>query len=285
MAEHIRWMKDRGLSAHTIRGRQGALRRLRAHAAAPLLSLTRDDIMSWRESLDHLGPKTIAVYVSHVRSYYEWLAGEGKITASPACRIPVPRTGPGIPRPIGTEDLYRAVREAPPRIRIWLILAAWCGLRCKEIALLRAENLLLTGPNPAIIIAGNATKGIRGRVLDLSQSPFVITELITAGLPRAGWLFSRADRKPGPNQPHRISQLISEYFTSLGIPASAHMLRHWFATGTLRATHDLQTVQHLLGHKNLSTTQVYVAWDQALGAAAMGMLPVPPVSGLQLVPA
>jgi integrase len=104
----------------------------------------------------------------------------------------------------------------------------------------------------------------------------VVAEIEKAGLPQRGWwCWPRIDGQPGPNQPHRVSQLLNDYLHAHGISETPHQLRHWFGTTTMAASHDLRIVQELLGHASPSTTAGYVAWDTAAAAAAAAALPVP----------
>lgn len=271
---YLDWMRQRGYSAQeTIPGRRRSLARI-ADALAPvqLADATRADLADWRAALTVTGPVVIR-YVSHLRAFYTWCIEDAGIRAdNPAARIPVPREPRRKPRPISEDDLTAALRHAPPRIRAWLVLAAWCGLRCKEIALLRRENIMDTARPPVLLVAADATKGRSERVVPLST--FVLAEILPV-LPASGWAFGRADGKPGPNSPSRISQAVGDYFRSQGITATPHMGRHRFATGTWAATHDLRLVQELMGHMHPSTTAGYCAWDQASAAAAVEALPGP----------
>ena len=158
LGEYFEFLRLEGLSELTVRGRRGALDRLARQLAMPLLEATADDLLKWRKGMT-VGPVSVRSYVSHVQQFYAWAARRGLLAASPAAGIPVPRQARRLPRPIGTADLFAAVAQAPDRIRLWLVLAAWCGLRAKEIALLRRECILLTASAAGLLVATDATKG------------------------------------------------------------------------------------------------------------------------------
>jgi integrase len=166
-----------------------------------------------------------------------------------------------------------AVASAPPRVRPWLVLAGWAGLRAKEIALLRRETVLDTATPPVILVAADATKGHRERIVP--ASPFVLAELRTAGLPRAGWVFPRRDGRPGPLAPWTVSHLANRHLRESGTAATLHQCRHRFATVLYQQTHDLRLVQELLGHVSPETTALYSAYDRAGAADAVNKLPAP----------
>jgi integrase/recombinase XerC len=166
-----------------------------------------------------------------------------------------------------------AVAGAPLRIRPWLVLAGWCGLRACEIAGLRRENVLDTARPPVLLIAAGATKGNRERIVPVSG--FVLGELQAAGLPRSGWVFPRADGHAGPNRPHNVSHLCNDYLHDRGYPETLHQLRHRFGTMMYRGTRDLRLVQDMIGHASPSTTAGYAMFDNEPAAAAAEALPFP----------
>ena len=269
--EHLRL---EGLSELTLRGRRGALDRLSRQLPVPLLEASAGDLLDWRRAMT-VGPVSVRSYVSHVQQFYAWAVRRGLLAASPAAGIPVPRVGRRIPRPIGTDDLFAAVAQAPDRIRLWLVLAAWCGLRAKEIALLRRECILLSAAPPVLLVATGATKGIHERMIPLCR--FAIAEIAAARLPASGWCFLRCDGRAGPNRPAHVSALANAHLRDCDISATLHMLRHWFGTEAYASSgRDLRLVQELLGHASVQSTQGYADWDRPGAVAAVRALPVPP---------
>jgi integrase/recombinase XerC len=271
---HLEWMRQRGLSPGTILYRKRLLTRLAGELPRPILAATPRDLARWRAALT-VAPATIVHYVSHARSFYDWALAAKLITANPAAGLPVPKTRRGMPRPIAENDLMAAVQAAPERIRPWLVLAAWCGLRAKEIAFLRAENILSRAHPPVILVAAEASKGGRERIVPMSA--VVVAELAGVPMPSRGWAFGRLDGRGGPNQPWVVSQLAGEHLRSCGIPASLHQLRHYFGTTLYRESgHDLRLTQELLGHANMATTAVYADWDRASAMPALDRFPLTP---------
>lgn len=192
--DHIRWMRLQGLSETTICQRRHALCRVARHAGVPLRDITEDQLIDWLESLSslsHLSPVTIYLYVSHISEFYKWVTIRGLRADNPAARLPRPRLPRRLPRPVTETDLAAALDCAPQPIRLWLVLAAWCGLRCKEIALLKRECIRENDTPPVLLVDAGATKGRSERVVPLSS--FVTGEIAAAGLPAAGWAFRRAD--------------------------------------------------------------------------------------------
>jgi integrase/recombinase XerC len=143
-----------------------------------------------------------------------------------------------------------------------------------EIALLRRECVLDAAAQPVLLIAAAATKGPHERMVPMSA--FVLGELLGSGLPAAGWMFTRQDRRRGPNTPHRVGQLANAYLRDCGIAATLHQLRHRFGTQTYQSTRDLRAVQELMGHAKPETTAGYAAYANATAVEAVEAVPVPP---------
>jgi integrase len=272
ITRHLAHLRLRGFSETTIYARHRALTRLALALPVPLLEAETGHLMAWRVCLD-ISPDAVVHYVSHAQQFYAWAVTEGLIAANPAAAVPVPRVGRRLPRPISEADLMAVLDAAPPRVRLWIVLAAWAGLRACEIAYLRRENILDTARPPVILIAGDATKGRTERAVPLSV--FVLAEIAAAHLPASGWAFRRRDGQPGPNKPWIVSGLANKCLHDAGIAASLHQLRHRFGSQAYHASHDLRAVQELLGHATPRTTAGYAAYDKPEAAAAVEALPVP----------
>ncbi len=240
-------------------------------AANFIIDATAADLAAWRASLT-VGDRALLTYTCHVRELYRWAVREGLIEVSPAEGLPLPPVRRGLPRPISEDDLEAALACASPRVRPWLVLAGWAGLRAKEIALLRRECVLDTARPPVIIVAADATKGHRERVIPMSA--FVLTELRLAGMPSSGFMFTRRDGRP--YTPAKVSDLANACLHESGSAASLHQLRHRYATEFYRASgRDLRLTQDMLGHASPETTALYTKLDQADAAAAADAVPAP----------
>lgn len=274
VTEHFRWIGLKGLSENTRRSRWSVLRTLGRSLPVPLLEATPDMLLAWRFSLEGRRPATIAGYLSHVRQFYGWAVERSLIPADPTVDIPRPKCPQRLPRPIPYDDLVAALNAATPRIRVWLVLAGWCGFRACEIARLRAENITLAGPRPSILVAADATKGSRERIVP--ASPFVVAELRGAGLPVKGWAFRRLDDRPGPPAAWSVSQQCCAHLHDCGFPATLHQLRHWFLTEYYEASgFDIRATQEVAGHSRVDTTAGYAAVRPGRGAATVLRIPVP----------
>jgi site-specific recombinase XerD len=229
-----------------------------------ILDATTQDIEAW---LDHrpLNPKTRYTRVSVLHSFYRFALSEGWIGADPTVQVLRPRLRRYLPRPIPDEKLALAIERAEPMMRAWLLLAAFQGFRCQEIAGLRNQDVLV-GQELLIVHGG---KGGHERALPLH--PQVAQALSAHGLRHTGPVFAR---QGSPYRPCDVSRLINGYLHGLGIDETAHQLRHWFGTHLYRNTHDLRLVQAMLGHSSPTTTVIYVAFSQTEAAVAVQNLGV-----------
>ena len=271
VAAHLEWMRQQGLAASTIDKRRRVLARVAVFTGGPCWDATAVQLADWRGQLT-AGDDAVAADLSQVRSFFGWLRAEGLRDEDPSARLIRPRLARRLPRPIPEDQLLHALASAGPRVRPWLVLAGWCGLRAKEIALLRRERVLETRRPPGILVAADATKGRTERYVPMSD--FVVAELVPV-LPASGWVFRRHDGLPGPNTPSQVSKLSGEHLRSCGIAATLHQLRHRFGTAAYDVDHDLRTVQELMGHATLATTALYTKVTSASAVATVQALPAP----------
>lgn len=254
---YIERLRLKGRSARTC---QEYARRIRRLAICledrDLTDATPDDLLRWRIGLA-LSDNSIVAYTNTIRAFYAWLERSERLPASPAEDLPIPRARRGLPRPIGEDDLDYAIDNAPRRIRAWLVLAAYAGLRAQEIAYLRREDLLNTYRPPMIHVSELMAKGSRQRLVPLV--PYAWSELQAYGLPRRGFVFLRL-RGAGPNTPKTISNLSNRYLHDCGFDETLHQLRHFYGTEMLETSEgNLRVVQDMMGHASPATTAVYAA--------------------------
>lgn len=218
-----------------------------------LLTATQDIITAWRIQLS-VSDSSVRNYITAVRSFYRWAVRVRHLLSdNPALEIPTPKSRRRLPRPIADVDLEHAIDCASCRVRPWLVLAGYCGLRCCEIARLRREHIMETAPDPCILVQG---KGGRERIVPLT--PYVWHELQPT-LPPRGFLYLRSDGLGGHVPPATVSKVGNAHLRRCGIEATMHQARHRFGTVSYQAEHDLRAVQELLGHARIDTTAGYAA--------------------------
>lgn len=252
--------KRRGLMATTIELRTGHLRRFeRWLDPTPLLDATVADVEAYIETRTW-EDATQYVFLSHVHAYFKWAVREGLTELDPTEYVDRPRLRPGLPRPISDDQLAYLVAQATGRMRAWLLLGAFAGLRCGEIARLERADVLEADGHLRVL-----GKGRKERIVPMH--PLVLGALHAAPMPKVGALWRMDDGRPVT--PHRVSQAINRWTRSMGVDVTAHQLRHYFGTHTYRECQDVLAVGGLLGHANPASTAVYAKFSNKVATAAV----------------
>lgn len=136
LAAYIEWAAElRGLRPNTIRVRADLLGRIPTQTGVRLRDLREADLLRWEQTfLIGKAPETRRAYLSHLRSWFAWALKAKIVDHDPTGVLTQPRLTRGLPRPMPEDDLRRAVSLARPKMRLQILLGAFCGLRCQEIA-------------------------------------------------------------------------------------------------------------------------------------------------------
>lgn len=264
VAEHLRHLQRRNLRPGTINQRRLTLGRMRRHLEGrDLLDATTDDLVIYLDR--DIGAEARACETSHLKGFYSWAHRAGMIDEDPSLDVVRPRVARRIPRPIPTEDLERALDGAPERVRPWLLLAAYCGLRACEVAALRREDVLDRNEPPILVVVDG--KGGKQRVVPIPDE--LLTEMRTWPMPARGLMWRKEDGTRAAVPPHLVSRLCNDYMHSIGIGQTLHQLRHWYGTAIYQTTSDLRLTQELMGHASPVTTAGYAAWSPKKAADAL----------------
>lgn len=258
-------MKRRGLLGSSIEKRELHLKAFARWLGRSPLKADRHDIENFldqritREGAP-IGARTRFNWLANLASFYRWALEEGLVEEDPTARIIRPKMRRTLPRPAASENLYRLLERAGIKERCWVMLAAYEGLRCMEIAGLRREDVV---ENDGLLrVLG---KGNHERLLPLH--PEVLAALKALPLPRSGFIFTRA--RGGRYSANALSAYFNEFLRNNDAGCTAHQLRHWFGTQLYNSTHDLRLTQEMLGHSDPSTTAIYTAFNHRAAAAAI----------------
>lgn len=222
---------------------------------AGLARATTEEIEAWVYDPAR-SPATQALRRAALRGFYRWAVRQEELDYDPCTDLP-PVTVPEQHRPPISAGLLRQVfAQAGEPYRLWLLLAAYEGLRCAGIAQLDREHVTET----QTWVHG---KGGKNRIVPTHPVVWRVVRDLPPG-PVAGGL----DRR-------QISARGNRYLHSLGYPGlHMHLLRHWYATEVYRASgEDLRLVQVLLGHASIATTQRYLAVATSRQRDAVAGLP------------
>jgi integrase/recombinase XerD len=263
------WM-ERGLSPNTLaayRADLTALSRWLAERHIPMMNTSRADLQDFIAWRVHAGarPRSTARQLSSFRRFFRYLVRENLVTEDPTAQIAMPKIGRSLPKSL-TEEEIEALLSAPVvsdplgnRDRAMLEVLYATGLRVSELVNLRHGQVNI---NQGVIrILG---KGNRERLIPLGEEAMRwLTEFFNGARSeillerQTDYLFPtrRGDRMTRQAFWH----IIKRYARKSGISKelSPHTLRHAFATHLLNHGADLRVVQMLLGHSDLSTTQIY----------------------------
>lgn len=247
--DYTTWMQAAGRADLTItqRARQAA----RLCAALDPLTATERDLLAYLANRTWK-PATRAAERAGVRCFMGWLVFAGLRPDDPSARLPKVKVPPPCPHPASDASLTRArAHAANPWQACMVELATVAGLRRAEIAGLRFSDIVDTDDGPLLRITG---KGRRTRVIPI---PADLAARVRALEPE--WVFP--GRSPGTHMnANHVGTILSGL---LGPTASAHYLRHRFASQAYSRSHDLLAVQQLLGHSTPTTTQGYVSLEPA----------------------
>jgi len=263
------WM-ERGLSAHTLaayRRDLAALGLWLEQRGRTLIAARRDDLLSYLAERVAGGakPRTTARLLSSVRRFFRYQVREGRLAEDPSARIDSPRLGRPLPRSLSEEEV-EALLAAPDlgdvlglRDRAMLEVLYACGLRVSELV-----SLTLAQLNPRQGVLRLFGKGNKERLVPLGEEALdwldrYLRDARPALMgPQLGnCLFPTARGRAMTRQAfwYRIKRYAA--LANITKPLSPHTLRHAFATHLLNHGADLRVVQVLLGHSDLSTTQIY----------------------------
>ena len=261
---------ERGAAANTVSAYRRDLEDAQATLGGGLEAAGEADLRSYLAGLLRAGrsPRTVSRRRSALRQFFLFCTAEGYRGDNPADRLDAPKIGRPLPRHLGIEELGAIIEaiesyDGPARLRLGCIveLLYGAGLRVSELV-----GLVMSDVPPGrgwLTVRG---KGGRERVVPLGDHARASIDAWTAarnrylvGGRRSRWLFPSRS-KEGHLTRRRVGQLLDELAVRAGLdPArvSPHVMRHAFASHLLEGGADLRSLQQLLGHADIATTQIY----------------------------
>ena len=264
--DHLR--VERGLTENTLEAYERDLRKLEEFAGErKLLSLGQRDLTKFVAHLRErgLGPRSQARAIHAVRGYYRYGVREGLIDADPMENLKAPRAFKALPRyltPKQVEDLLAAPDVGRPlgvRDRAILEVMYATGLRASEVIGLQAENV-----DMSLGIVRVFGKGRKERLVPLGQ---VARDWVERYLSESRGILTKGRPAPTLFVNHRgrplsrmgLWGIVRRHAVTAGVERTLtpHVLRHSFASHLLERGADLRSLQAMLGHADISTTQIY----------------------------
>ncbi len=238
-AEFASWLRAGNLSEGTIALRIHHLKRFcRDH---DLDTATPETVIKWLEN-PGWKPATKLSARASLRSYYRWAMESGRLDADPTAKTRTIKMPPRAIKEAPQDALLTALEGAHERDRLAIMLAAYAGLRRAEIANLHADQI----GDRMLTVTGKGSKTRRVPIHPMLVEPLRKVQ------ERGGYAFPSVDG--GPITPDAMGRRIAR---ALPGKWSAHSLRHYFAGNVYRASHDIRSVQQLLGHASIATTEIY----------------------------
>lgn len=227
----------------------------------PIEEVTNKKVLQYIEALldRTLKPKTINCHLDSIRGFYEYLHNEEElpipnpVKRGYALRLPRP-----LPRYLKDEEVHKLLHTVKkPRDRAMLYLMLRCGLRVEEVARLKLVNLDLK--RKQILVQHG--KGAKDRIVYISNDAYraLVAYLKQRRYERSKnvFLVEKGTYKGKPISVRGVQKRIEYYSRKVGLKVCCHQLRHTMATQMLNADAELVTIQDLLGHGNIKTTQRY----------------------------
>ena len=256
-----RHLKRRNYSSHTIKNYMNVLKHFVVWVDVPLEEVDHEKVFSYMDWLigKRLKAKTINCHLACISRFYQYLHHErGMKIKNPVKRGYTLRLPKPLPRFVREEELkifFKAVKTRRDRAMFMLMLR--CGLRVEEVAYLNLAAIDLKR-RQIVVVNGKAGKG---RVVYISNDAYdaltAYLKVRPVGKTKKVFLVEKGLYRGQPISVRGIQKKMEYYAKKAGVHISCHHLRHTMATQLLNADAELATIQDLLGHNWVTTTQRY----------------------------
>lgn len=248
-AAHMRFV---GAADTTIITRTRVLRRLNAESG-PVLTRTKHDLVAWLAA--YATPSTRSTVLAYLRAFYQWAVREDVLAVDPTVKIPTVKVPSADPRPAAMSDIARAMDAADPRTRTMMLLMAYGGLRCCEVAGFRPDHVEERAGGWWVRIP--RAKG--GKAQTVPMPADIARQL--------------AQAEPWTVGAQSVQKAVRLALRAVGSTATPHMLRHYYGTSALQTTQNLRKVQEMMRHASSATTDRYTRVISSELTAAAESLP------------
>jgi integrase/recombinase XerD len=260
---------ERAMSRNTVASYCSDVEKFVEAVPSPVEHVVPEDVELYLSSLQGISKRSQARFLSAIRSFFSWLVVEGVIADNPCDRVDAPKLGRYLPEVLSVKEVEAVLESVDTsqwqgvRDRAILEVLYGCGLRVSEAVGLKISCLYLDEGFIRVIGKGNKERLVpfgdnakfwlskwineeRPKILGRKNVPYVFVNY-------QGKQFSRKG----------IWKRFQEIKALSGVESKVHTLRHSFATHLLQGGADLRSVQQLLGHSDLATTQIYTHVDNS----------------------
>jgi site-specific recombinase XerD len=261
LVKYRRFLKRRNYSNHTIKNYMNTLQHFLQWLQGPVEEVNAKTISAYIDSLlaKGLAPKTVNCRLDSVRGFYAYMGREEAMPVpNPIKKGFALRLARPLPRYLKDEEvtkLFRSIRGLRDHAMFMLMLR--CGLRVEEVAHLRLQDVDLA-QRRILVCCG---KGNKDRIVYISHDAYraLLNYLRSRSSSKVGEVFlvGKGTYRGTSISVRGIQKRIEYYARKTGLKLSCHHLRHTMATQLLNADADLVTIQDLLGHTRIKTTQRY----------------------------
>lgn len=215
----------------------------------------------WSRQIGHLSAASRRAYLSTIGGFCRWAVAEGMLEVDPTEALPRIKEPRRVPRARSQSDVARILAAAPDaRSRLMVMLMVSMGLRCIEVARLEVDDY--DRQAQTMLIRG---KRDSERMLPVPEQVIEAVELYRESIGwRAGPLICSETSSRRGVTTHYVSQMVAALMYRSGVKkmpgdgVGAHALRHTAGSDVLDACNNVRTVQEMLGHRSLATTQIYL---------------------------
>ncbi len=261
---------EKGLASNSLLSYRRDLKKFIAHVqrkSRGLEQVTRDDIREFLGDLygQALGARSVARHLVSLRNFFRFLLKDGKVRSDPTAEVDSPRVDQTLPKYLATDEVEALLAQPDPatafglRDKAMLELMYATGMRVSELVSLGKDDV-----DTHLGITRCRGKGNKERLIPAGKSALRALE---SYLQRARGAFLKnpsethlfLNRRGGPLSRVAFWKLLRRYGRRAGIASrlTPHVLRHSFATHLLERGADLRSIQLMLGHSDISTTQIY----------------------------
>lgn len=261
IVHYRRHLKRKNYSAHTVKNYMNSLKQFIVWVDVPIEQVSARKVLSY---IDHLldrglSAKTINCHLDSIRGYYHYLIDEEQVQITHPVKTGYAlRLAHPLPRYVRHEDLAKLFKRiVNHRDRAIFMVMLRCGLRVEEVANLTLSALDL--PRRQLFVYHG--KGAKDRVVYISSDAYnalvKYLKVRQSGRAKKLFLVEKGRYKGRPISVRGIQKRMEYYARKAGLKVCCHQLRHTMATQLLNADADLVTIQDLLGHSRIKTTERY----------------------------